>query len=111
MTCKTRRRGITIKLGMAAGAALAAGLIPIASAGAAWADEPDPGITVGGGGSGGVSTPIGGGRASTGGSGAFNDNGGGFGTGTSGGLPVRAALGAALPTAGGGFTLPGLQGF
>ena len=52
---KTRRNGVAFGLGMGASALVAAGLIPLATAGAAWADN-----GVSGGADGGVSTPIGG---------------------------------------------------
>ncbi|WP_131524790.1 hypothetical protein [Mycolicibacterium mageritense] len=54
---KTRRNGVAFGLGVGAGTLLAAGLIPLAAAGAAWADD---GVT--GGADGGVSTPVGGGN-------------------------------------------------
>jgi hypothetical protein len=83
---QTRRRGIALSLGMAAAAVLAAGLIPIAGAGKAWADDGDGSVGTSAGGSGGVSSPVGSGGAATGGSGSFSDDGGSLSTGTSGGF-------------------------
>lgn len=54
-----RRHGRVVSLGVGAGALLAGALIPIAAAGAAWADDNDASGDAGGG----VNTPIGGGNA------------------------------------------------